>query len=180
MALGGTEEAASRSVTFTATTDDLAAAYQRYYRARTWARSSLITLAVCLAILAGVLVVAMEGDLVWIACTLVAAAAAGLGLLLAIARWRVPVLARRIYRQQRALHAEVALTWTDEGLAVRSPTGESRMPWSHVVRWREDARVVLLYHSDALFNFVPTRVLGPDGRADLRARAARAGVPGLA
>lgn len=55
--------------------------------------------------------------------------------------------------------------------------GQSRIPWSEVVRWREDGSVVLLYHSPILFNIVPKRVLPAGGLDALRDLYETGGAP---
>ena len=71
----------------------------------------------------------------------------------------VPYRARRIFRQQAGLHGPVELSWNDATLTYRTSRGDSAIPWADFRRRREDAKVILLYQSDALFNFIPRRVL---------------------
>ncbi len=73
---------------------------------------------------------------------------------------------------QRHLQEELTVTWDTQGLRAATLNSDTRTPWPHYRRWREDARVVLLYQSDALFQFIPKRVLGKDQVTDLQTRAA--------
>lgn len=86
-----------------------------------------------------------------------------------------PLLARRIYRQQRSLHGEIGLSWTDERLEFDSEYGQFAMPWSHFTRWAEDKRTFVLFESDRLYRIVPKRVLDADTELSLRERLAGVG-----
>lgn len=86
-----------------------------------------------------------------------------------------PLLARRIYRQQRSLHGEIGLAWTDERLEFDSEYGQFAMPWNHFTRWAEDNRTFVLFESDRLYRIIPKRVLDADTERSLRDRLASVG-----
>ena len=86
-------------------------------------------------------------------------------------------VASRQFREQRNLHETYTLEWSDTGFAARGPTTASDMPWDHFTRWREDGRVILLYHSRYQFQFVPKRILPPGGWEAIQAHLRQAGVP---
>ncbi len=79
-----------------------------------------------------------------------------------------PRLARRTYRQQRSLHGEIGLNWTEEQLEFDSEYGKFAMPWSHFVRWGEDKHVFLLFESNRLYRIIPKRVLDAENERSLR------------
>ena len=84
-----------------------------------------------------------------------------------------------VWRQlkERHWHREQHLTWSDQGYAVRVDTGASDVTWGHYVRWREDARTILLYFSSNSYQFVPKRFLPPGAADFIRAQLRTAGVP---
>ena len=168
-------------VRFTPTADDLAAAYRRQHLARLWSWASLVSGVTALLLVAAFLVLAAAEMPLSVKGTILACAILG-GLLvpLAMIRWRVPALARRIYRQQRTLHGEVTVEWDAAGLRSVTEAGESRIPWANYHRWREDAAVILLYHSDVVFQFIPKRALTAAQATALRGLVAAAGVRGAA
>ena len=84
-----------------------------------------------------------------------------------------PMLARRTFRQQRSLHGEVGLSWTEERLEFDSEYGRFAMPWSHFTRFGEDKHTFVLFESDRLYRIIPKRVL--DTERDLRQRLATIG-----
>lgn len=43
-------------------------------------------------------------------------------------RLAVPRQARRVFRQQKSLHAPIVYGWSDQGFAVRNPMGQSQAP----------------------------------------------------
>lgn len=83
-----------------------------------------------------------------------------------------PIMARRVYRQQRSLQGGIALSWTDEELQFDTEYGQFAMPWSHFARWAEDKHTFLLFESDRLYRIIPKRVLDADTERSLRARLA--------
>ena len=164
---------------FTPTPEDLTTAYRRQALARLWSWASLISVTVTLLIVGGFLLFVATDIPVpvrWV--ILGCAAAGGLGVPLFMIRWRIPVMARRIYKQQRALHDEITVGWDAAGLHTRTGMGDARLPWAAYHRWREDTAVILRYQSDLLFQFIPKRVVTAAQVGALRGYAAAAGVRG--
>lgn len=81
----------------------------------------------------------------------------------------LPRRLKNIYRQQKDLQRPFAFDWTEAGYTLESDHGNSRVPWSDVVRWREGEQVFIIYRSDVLFNLVPKRDLGAAELDRLRA-----------
>ena len=153
-------------VTFTPNLADAQAAYALFHRLRP------------LPLAAGAAVSALIGCAVGLASDLPKEALAwpALGgmvvyfLWIGVILWVVlPFRVRRIFRQQKNLSRETALYWDRTGLHTRTANGTSMTPWADYVRFREGEDVILLYHSLALFQFIPRRVLSADDQADLTA-----------
>jgi len=64
----------------------------------------------------------------------------------------------RIFRQQKSLNLPFSIEATSEAFCAFNETGKTTMPWGHFVKWKESERLLLLYHSDILFNLVPKRL----------------------
>lgn len=165
-------------VVFTPTADDTAAAYRRQYLTMVWSRRTLVSILVSLALVGAFVTVMFPGDLFGLALILSLAALGGVLVPAVMIRWRVPAAGRRIHAQQRDLQRAITITADAEGLRTETETGSSRTPWTDYLRRREDERVILLYRSDAIFHFIPTRILSAEQRAAMRAfwETARAGV----
>jgi hypothetical protein len=69
----------------------------------------------------------------------------------------LPVRARRIFRQQKAMRRQHRLSWDENGLIVESTTGHAITLWSDIVKWRENRRLFLVYTSDIHVRMVPKR-----------------------
>lgn len=94
--------------------------------------------------------------------------------LLAARRWLMPRKLRALYRQHRALAAEMELEWDETGLTMVSPQGRGSEPWSHYRSMREGPNVFILRITDALYHIVPKSALGDvDGIDAFRATAKR-------
>jgi Ca2+/Na+ antiporter len=89
----------------------------------------------------------------------------------------LPMNARRMYHQQKSLQETMAVEWADDGLSWDGQSGNSRTPWTYYVKWSEDRRLFLLYHSDRMHQILPKRVLSPAGIDSIRSNLIKAGVP---
>ena len=88
----------------------------------------------------------------------------------------VPRRARKLFRQQKALHAQASIGWSDEGFSYKSELTSSRHPWTHYRQWGENKDVLVMFLTDTQFNLVPKREI-PDGALEeLRSLLAKAGI----
>lgn len=67
----------------------------------------------------------------------------------------IPYRAKRIYRQQKNLHLKHRFWWDREMVFFRSEDSEGKIRWSDLTKVKENRKMLLLYHSDTLFNMVP-------------------------
>ncbi|MFA6286892.1 MAG: YcxB family protein [Opitutaceae bacterium] len=69
----------------------------------------------------------------------------------------IPFGSRRIFRQQKNLQDPATFAFTDQGMRVDSVRGHMELPWSDFHKWKANDKVLLLYHSSAIFNMIPRR-----------------------
>ena len=108
------------------------------------------------------------------------AACAAMLLVVAILALRFAALPNqglRTFRQNKAVQKEHEFRWSDEGIAWRSASSDSRIAWDELYRWREGRSAFLFAVSERSVHFVPRRALSDVEAADLRATAARLGPP---
>ena len=74
----------------------------------------------------------------------------------------VPLLARRTYRQTRSYQEEWSVKLTRSGTRAQATGTDHFVAWNHYVAWSETDRVVLLYHSDMMFQFLPRQAINED------------------
>lgn len=161
------------SVAFTLTSEDVVRAYRAHAASQVLGRKALVATGVTFILVAVILVSLMPDDPFGIGLILTASVIGGAAYPLFMLRWYIPRIARRIYAQQQDLRSEIGVSVDAEALRARIATGDTRTPWSHFIRWREDAHVVLLYRSDLLFQFVPKRVLSEAQIEAMRLLAAK-------
>jgi hypothetical protein len=65
--------------------------------------------------------------------------------------WKV----RRLHRQQKDFGSPIAYHWDTEFLYGQHANGNTKRPWSHYSKVRESNKLLLLYHSDVLFEMFP-------------------------
>jgi hypothetical protein len=70
----------------------------------------------------------------------------------------VPRSARRIYEQQKSLHEPFTLEFSEDEFNLVSPSGNSRIKYAALHKWKMNDQVILLYHSDVIYNLLPARV----------------------
>ena len=88
----------------------------------------------------------------------------GLGAIVVSLGISLPWLAKRTYRQYKALHLPVTIELRSDGLYFRRSHGEGLVPWDHVVKWRCNSRLVLIYPANRLFYLVPAHLFtSPQG-----------------
>jgi hypothetical protein len=67
----------------------------------------------------------------------------------------MPRYSRRIFTQQKDLQSPITLEWTDTHFITTAHGGRVEIAWTDFYRWRRNEAMLLLYRSEALFNFVP-------------------------
>ena len=81
-----------------------------------------------------------------------------LGSLVALVSWflYIPFKSKRTYRQYKAMSEPVQMEVRDDGLFFKRENGEGLVPWAHIVKWRCNSRIILLYPTNSLFYMVPS------------------------
>lgn len=74
---------------------------------------------------------------------------------LAQSRLALPRQIAKIHRQQASLHAHYTYSWDDEWLSVASKHVQAKRRWSDYIKMRESDELLLLYHSDVMFEIFP-------------------------
>lgn len=70
-------------------------------------------------------------------------------------RLTLPRQVAKIHRQQASLHAHYTCSWDEEWLSVASEHVQAKRRWSDYAKVRENEEVLLLYHSDVMFEVLP-------------------------
>ena len=60
------------------------------------------------------------------------------------------------------------MSWDADGLLAETPQSRVLVRWADYVKRRENDAVILLYHSDPLFQFLPKRAFDAAQLASLR------------
>jgi len=84
---------------------------------------------------------------------------------LAQSRLALPRQVAKIHRQQASLHVRYTYSWDNEWLSVASEHVQAKRQWSDYTKLRENEEVLLLYHSDVMFEVFPKAWF--NGRAQL-------------
>ncbi len=71
----------------------------------------------------------------------------------------VPRRAKRIFRQQKTLQRPFTLEFTEAGVRNEAENGRAEMKWPDFHKWKANRSLILLFHSDALSNIVPTPLI---------------------
>jgi hypothetical protein len=78
----------------------------------------------------------------------------------------LPRRTRRLFRQQKALQRPYEMVWDADEIRRTSETGNTRIPWSDILKWREGNRMFLLYLSDVTFYIIPKRAFANETAID--------------
>lgn len=69
----------------------------------------------------------------------------------------IPSIARKRFKQHKALQRPYTLSWSKDALTIKSETGENNTPWSDFLKWRENEHLFLIYVTNGLFRMIPKR-----------------------
>ena len=70
-----------------------------------------------------------------------------------------PIRAKKQYRQHRALRNEITMSLAEHGINFVSESGESKLQWSDIHRWKLGNGVYLLYITSNMFHIIPVRAI---------------------
>lgn len=68
----------------------------------------------------------------------------------------MPFKARRQFREYKALSERTVIELRDDGIYIRRENGEGLVPWSHLIKWRSNDKLLLLYPTSQLFYPLPS------------------------
>lgn len=71
----------------------------------------------------------------------------------------IPFKAKRQYMQHRALKNEIHMALSEQGINFKSESGESKLQWSDIHKWKNGEGIYLLYITSNMFHIVPSRAL---------------------
>ncbi len=172
----------TEKLVFTPNEEDLRAAYNLHMKQITVKRFGYFLL---FGALVGLIISALDGfDNLNMAIGLIAGMTLWAGIVAGLFTvllpvWWVPRLSKKIYKQQKDLRLETTSWWDDEKLYSSNAQGHANLTFSDMVKWRADENVILLYRSDHMFNFLPSRIFSDEAhRGGLIRRLQNAGVPG--
>lgn len=72
----------------------------------------------------------------------------------------IPFNAKKQYQQNRALRSEIIMCLSKYEIEFKGGTGESKLKWSDIHKWRQSKDIYLLYITSNMFHIIPSRVLG--------------------
>lgn len=167
---------------FTPSEEDLRAAYALHMKQMGWKRLGYFLL---FGLFVGIVMAALGGfdnmnqALGLIVGMTIWAGIVALVMSILIPIWWVPRHSKKTYKQQKDLRLETTTWWDDEKLYSGNKQGHAHLTFADMVKWRANDKIILLYRSDQLFNFLPTRVFNDPAHKDgLIRRLQDAGVPG--
>lgn len=71
----------------------------------------------------------------------------------------IPFNAKKQFKQNRAVRNEISLEMTGRGIIFRSESGESRLEWCDIHKWKCGRGVYLLYITSNMFHMIPAKAL---------------------
>jgi len=138
------------------TSDDYLAANKLHMRTRGWKRMLWIVFWVLLGV--GALLsadIAIQDPNAGLPPLLLILLIAGVQLFVRLLY--LPRHVRRVYSQQRNLQLPFESVCTDSGIESSNANSTNRLPWNHLIRWKEGPALFVVYQSDLIFNIVPKR-----------------------
>jgi hypothetical protein len=69
----------------------------------------------------------------------------------------LPNRIEKLFTQQKELSLPFEFEFTEAGMHTSNELGNSTRPWTYFTKWKENKELIMIYHSDVLFNIVPKR-----------------------
>lgn len=69
----------------------------------------------------------------------------------------LPRKVRRLHSQQSDPAFPFAYSWDADAVYAEGKSGNLQRPWKNYHKWKENDHIILLYHSDNLFEMLPKR-----------------------
>lgn len=74
----------------------------------------------------------------------------------------IPFNAKKQYKQLRSLKNETQVTLSQQGIDFKSASGECKLQWCDIHKWKSANGIYLLYLTRNMFYMVPSRALPSD------------------
>lgn len=145
---------------------------QDYVEAQRLARRTTRKQRIFNAVLVAVLVISFTFNPIDIRVAVLGIVGGGLIALIGV-KLLFPWLARRQYREYPEIAQLTSIDLLNDGLAFAAPSGQGKLPWTRVQKWRENDGFVLIYVSAKLHHVVPKRLAQQGFDVDAMTRALR-------
>ena len=66
---------------------------------------------------------------------------------------------KKIFAQQKELHLPFKIQISETGVYFENSLSQTTRPWNMFTKWKEDQKIMVLYHSDLMFSMLPKRLL---------------------
>ncbi|WP_167595194.1 YcxB family protein [Collimonas pratensis] len=70
----------------------------------------------------------------------------------------IPHVARKGYRQNKDIQGTLTIELLDNGVEFSSPNTVARVPWDHIVKWRQKGDWIFIYRTSRAFHMLPKSV----------------------
>lgn len=70
----------------------------------------------------------------------------------------MPFKAKQNFRQNKALNESITMEVGDKGLFFKRVNAEGLVPWSHIMKWKSNKKLCLLYITKNMFHVVPSHL----------------------
>lgn len=71
----------------------------------------------------------------------------------------IPLNAKKQFKQNRSIRNEITMLVDEHGISFKSESGESRLQWSDIHKWKFTPGIFILYITDNMFHTVPAKAL---------------------
>ena len=72
-----------------------------------------------------------------------------------------PIVSRRSFARHKTLQDEFRIAVGEDGLTFTATNGHQLLKWDQVLKWRQDAHMLLVFQAPRLFHPIPKRIESP-------------------
>ncbi len=69
-----------------------------------------------------------------------------------------PLIGKHHYKKYKLIQQEFTLDFDEDALITTSSSGQSKIAWNNILKWRENDKYILLYSMPRLYYILPKRI----------------------
>lgn len=70
--------------------------------------------------------------------------------------WITPFILKRNFRKNKSLSVQSNIEFRENGIFFKTQYGENLMPWEHIIKWKKNEKLILIFPQKNLYYPIPS------------------------